>query len=63
MSKKCVTCGKRPKSGNNVSHSNRKTKRIWNPNLQKVNILLNGKKSKEYVCTKCLKAGKIVKAL
>jgi len=48
--------------GNAVSHSNRKTLRFFNPNLQKVNILLAGKKSKEYVCTKCLKAGKVVKA-
>ena len=46
-----------------VSHSNRHTKRSWLPNLQKVFILVEGKKRKEYVCTKCLKAGKIVKAV
>ena len=49
--------------GNSVSHSNRKTKRRWLPNLQKINILVKGKKLKEYVCTKCLKAGKVTKAL
>ena len=54
MSRKCVVCSKRPKTGNNVSHSNRKTKRIWKPNLQKVNILLNGKKRKEYVLCKII---------
>lgn len=47
----------------NVSHSMRHTKRKWNPNLQKINILVSGKKRKEYVCTKCLKAGKVLKAL
>lgn len=35
MSKVCQVTGKRPISGNNVSHSNRKTKRRFLPNLQK----------------------------
>jgi len=35
MSKVCQLTGKRPISGNNVSHSNRKTKRRFMPNLQK----------------------------
>lgn len=33
MSKVCEVTGKRPRVGNNVSHSNRKTKRRWLPNL------------------------------
>jgi large subunit ribosomal protein L28 len=51
-----------PKSGNKVSHSNRKTKRMWFPNLQKIRVLIEGKVKKVYVCTKCMKAGKITKA-
>ena len=35
MSKVCQLTGKRPISGNNVSHSNRKTKRRFVPNLHK----------------------------
>ncbi|HOY18736.1 MAG TPA: 50S ribosomal protein L28 [Haliscomenobacter sp.] len=35
MSKVCQLTGKRPIVGNNVSHSNRKTKRRFLPNLQK----------------------------
>jgi len=35
MSKVCELTGKRPITGNNVSHSNRKTKRRFLPNLQK----------------------------
>ena len=35
MSKICQLTGKRPIVGNNVSHSNRKTKRRFLPNLQK----------------------------
>ena len=56
-------CSKKTQVGNAVSHSNRKTKRLWNANLQKINIVIDGKKSKEYVCTKCLKAGKVLKAI
>jgi large subunit ribosomal protein L28 len=35
MSKVCEITGKRPQVGNKVSHSNIKTKRRFNPNLQK----------------------------
>ena len=35
MSKVCQLTGKRPVAGNNVSHSNRKTKRRFEPNLHK----------------------------
>lgn len=34
MSKVCQITGKRTIVGNNVSHSNRKTKRTFQPNLQ-----------------------------
>lgn len=63
MSRKCFTCGKRPVTGMAVSHSMQHTKRRWLPNLQKVSILVAGKKRKEYVCVKCLKVGKAVKAV
>jgi large subunit ribosomal protein L28 len=39
------------------------TKRRWDPNLQRVRLILNGKATRDYVCTKCLKAGKVVKAV
>jgi large subunit ribosomal protein L28 len=63
MSKRCFVCGKKSKTGMNVSHSMRRTKRKWFANLQKINITVKGKKRKEYVCTKCLKAGKVKKAI
>jgi large subunit ribosomal protein L28 len=62
MSRRCFVCGKKPATGNNVSHSNKKTKRKWFPNLQMTRIMVKEKASREYVCTKCLKAGKITKA-
>jgi large subunit ribosomal protein L28 len=33
MAKVCAITGKKPLSGNNVSHANNKTRRKWNPNL------------------------------
>jgi large subunit ribosomal protein L28 len=41
----------------------RATKRRFEPNLQKVRILVNAAPRREYVCTRCLKAGKVVKAI
>jgi large subunit ribosomal protein L28 len=39
------------------------TKRRFNPNLQKVRIQVAGAPQRAYVCTRCLKAGKVTKAL
>ena len=39
------------------------TKRRFDPNLQRVRVLLNGKAQRAYICTKCLKAGKVKKAV
>ncbi|MGB9755760.1 MAG: 50S ribosomal protein L28 [Desulfurella sp.] len=63
MSRKCDICGKSVHVGNSVSHSNRKTKKIWLPNLQKVKVLQNGKPKRIVVCTTCLKSGKIEKIM
>lgn len=62
MSKICEICGKKPATGCNVSHAHNVTKRKFNPNLQRVRILLNGKVKKANVCTNCIKAGSITKA-
>ena len=62
MSKICEICGKKPMVGNNVSHAHNVTKRRFNPNLQNVRALKDGKKKKMVVCTKCIKSGRVVKA-
>ena len=63
MSWKCEICGKRPSVGHNVSHANNRTKRRWLPNVQKVRAVVNGQVKRIRVCTKCLKAGKVVKPM
>ena len=61
MSKVCEICGKKPVVGNNVSHAHNVTKRRFNPNLQSVRALNNGRPQKMTVCTTCIKSGRVVK--
>lgn len=63
MSRECSICGKKPITGNNVSHAHNVSKRRWLPNLQKIRVAINGKPRKTYVCTKCIKSGKAKKIL
>lgn len=58
MSRVCSICGKGCTAGNNVSHSMRHTKRTFDANVQKVQVEIDGKKSKNYVCTRCIKTMK-----
>ncbi|MGH7625851.1 MAG: 50S ribosomal protein L28 [Gemmatimonadaceae bacterium] len=58
----CYVCGKGIAFGNNVSHANNRTRRVWKPNLQVARILLDGKVKRVKVCTRCLNAGKIQRA-
>ncbi|HEX5408654.1 MAG TPA: 50S ribosomal protein L28 [Gemmatimonadaceae bacterium] len=58
----CYVCGKGITFGNNVSHANNRTRRVWKPNLQVARILVDGKVKRVKVCTRCLNAGKIQRA-
>jgi large subunit ribosomal protein L28 len=61
MARRCEICGKGPLVGNNVSHANNKTKTRSLPNLRSVRASVKGEVRHVRVCTRCLKAGKIVK--
>ena len=63
MARVCEVCGKGKVSGNNVSHSNRHTKRTWSPNLRNVKAVVEGTPKTIKVCTKCLHSGKIQRAV
>jgi large subunit ribosomal protein L28 len=63
MAKVCYVCGKKPVWGNNVSHANNRTRRRFEPNLQKVRAVVEGKTRRITVCTSCIQAGKIIKAI
>jgi large subunit ribosomal protein L28 len=62
MARICHSCGKRPAFGQSRSHSMVATKRRFDANLQKVRISEGGAPKRVYVCTRCLKAGKVTKA-
>ncbi|MDL2317224.1 50S ribosomal protein L28 [Desulfovibrio sp. OttesenSCG-928-A18] len=62
MAKRCDNCGKIPQSGNNVSHSNIKTKRRFKPNLQNVrHQSADGTVRKVTLCTRCIRSGAVTK--
>ncbi len=61
MAQVCALCGKRPASGNNVSHANNKTKRRFNPNLQRVRARVEGSVRRIRVYTRCIRSGRVTK--
>jgi large subunit ribosomal protein L28 len=64
MAAVCDVCGKRPSFGYAVSHSHRRTKRRWNPNIQRVRaVVAPGTVRRVNACTSCIKAGKVTKAV
>ncbi|MFC1813421.1 50S ribosomal protein L28 [Thermodesulfobacteriota bacterium] len=62
MARMCEICGKKPMVGNNISHAHNVTKRRFNPNLQRVRAVRDGRVKKIVVCTSCIKSGSVVKA-
>lgn len=59
----CFVCAKTRTIGNNVSHANNRTKRQVLPNLQRTKIVTSHGSKREYVCTRCLRSGKVKKAV
>ena len=61
MAAVCDVCAKRPGFGHNVPWSKKRTKRRWNPNIQRVRTVVSGTRKRVNVCTSCLKAGKVTR--
>ena len=59
---KCAICEKGPNFGNAVSHSHRRSNKIWNANVKSVKVKVNGAAKKMYVCTSCLRSGLVERA-
>ncbi|MDA2975507.1 MAG: 50S ribosomal protein L28 [Actinomycetota bacterium] len=58
MAATCEICGKAPRFGNNVSHAENKSRRRFNPNIQKVRVSAGSNTKSIFACTSCIKAGK-----
>jgi large subunit ribosomal protein L28 len=51
----CDITGKGKQFGNNVSFSQRHTKKVWEPNLQKKTLVIDGKKVTLKVSTQAIR--------
>ena len=75
MPQSCAICGKAPRGGNQISRRGLPkyqggiglkttgiTARRFRPNLQRVRAVVAGKRRRIRACTKCLRAGRVLKA-
>lgn len=62
MAYACEYCGKNRQKAHKVSHSNIKTRKWQEPNLQSVRAVVDGRVQRVRVCTRCIRTGKVVKA-
>lgn len=63
MSRKCEICGKGVVYGVQYSHSHRQSKRSFAPNIKRVKAIVNGAPKRVHVCTRCLRSGKVQRAV
>lgn len=60
---KCQFCDKGVSFGIQVSHSHRRSNRTWKPNVKRVKAIVDGKPQHVYACTRCLRSGKVTRAV
>ena len=60
---KCDICGKGVTFGIQVSHSHRRSNRTWKPNVRRVHVIIDGRTQAMNVCTRCLRSGKVTRAI
>lgn len=60
---KCDFCGKGVSFGIKVSHSHRRSNRTWKPNIRRVKAIVDGTPKRVYACTRCLRSGKVTRAI
>ena len=60
---KCEICGKDVSFGIKVYHTHRRSNITWKPNLKRVRDVVNGTPKRVYACTRCLRSGKVTRAV
>lgn len=60
---KCAICGKGVTFGIQVSHSHRRSNRTWKPNIRSVKAMVDGAPKSIKVCSRCLRSGKVTRAI
>lgn len=61
MSRQCAICEKKTITGRQISHAHNVTSRTWVPNLQRLRAVINGTTRRVWVCTRCIRSGKVQK--
>ena len=60
---KCDCCGKGVTFGIKVSHSCRRSNRAWKHNVKRVKAVVDGSTRYIHACTRCLRSGKVTRAI
>ncbi len=63
MSKQCDVCGKKSLKAAKISFSHKQNVHRQEPNLQSVKVMQNGTVKRINVCTSCIRAGKVQRAI
>jgi large subunit ribosomal protein L28 len=63
MPKVCAICQKGPVFGHGISHSHKASPKKWKPNLQRVKAQTSSGIKQIWVCTRCLRSGKVQKTI
>ncbi|MCP3957554.1 MAG: 50S ribosomal protein L28 [bacterium] len=61
MAKRCAICDKGTVAGHSISHAHNVSNRTWKPNLQRLRAVVDGTTRRIWVCTRCLRDGKVQK--
>ncbi|MBQ6823779.1 MAG: 50S ribosomal protein L28 [Clostridia bacterium] len=60
---KCEVCGKGVTFGIKVSHSHRRSNKAFKPNVKRVKAVVDGTPKRVHVCSRCLRSGKVQRAV
>jgi len=72
MGQQCAVCGKKPAVGNQIARRGKAkylggvgrkitgiSKRLFRPNLQRIQVEINGMVQRQRVCVQCIRSGKV----
>jgi len=60
---KCEICGKGVQFGIKVSHSHRRSNRTFKPNVKRIKAVVEGSSKYIHACTRCMRSGKVTRAV